>query len=233
MMDKPEEAAGSQKTPVGGKERTSARHVLCLSLVAVMGFLIATFELGYWVGRSKSNWESPRLVDAFMATHRSARFLVAADRQPLPASDPIELRLRAGDREFAYRTDTDQISDEFLPAGDRQALPNQTKDDQQNLIHPAEGLGMAGTALFPKARVPVGWLNVRNGRILGFVAAVGVVGASAVCGYSLGFKAEPNYYSKMFQDKLHDRVVWRGLARDYRSAATSGAPSRAAPSATP
>jgi len=230
MMDKPEEAAGSQKTPVGGKERTSARHVLCLGLVAVMGFLIATFELGYWVGRSESNWENPRLVDAFMATHCSARFLVAAGRQPLPASDPIELRLRAGDREFVYSTDTDQVSE----AGDLQALPNQTKDDQQNLIRPIESLVMAGTGLFPKVRVPLGSLaNVRNPNILRFVAAVGVVVASAVWGYSLGFKAEPNYYSKMFQEKLHNKVVWQGLARDYRSRETSPPPSRAAPSATP
>jgi len=231
MMKKLKKAGGSQEAPVGSKKRSSARHMLGLSLVAVMGFLIATFELGYWVGRSKSNWESPRVVDAFMATHCSARFVVAADRQPLPAIDPIELRLRAGDQEFAYSTDTDEIS---VAAGDPQALPNQTKEDQQILIHPVEGLGMAGTALFPKVKVPLGSLaNVRNGKILGFVAAVGVVGASAVWGYSLGFKPEPNYYSKMFQEKLHNRVVWRGLARDYRSAATSGAPSRAAPSATP
>jgi hypothetical protein len=231
MMDKPEEAAGSQKTPVGGKERTSARQVLCLSLVAVMGFLIATFELGYWVGRSESNWESPRVVDAFMATHRSARFLVAADRQPLPASDPIELSLRAGDWKFAYRTDTDQISKERVDDGDLQALPNQTKDDQQNLIHAFEVVGMSGTGLFPKVRVPLG--SLRNPNILRVGAAVGVVAASAVWGYSLGFKPEPNYYSKMFQAKLHNRGVWRGLARDYRSRETSPPPSRAAPSATP
>jgi hypothetical protein len=234
MMDKLDETAGSQETQVSNKGRTSTRRVLCLSLVAVMGFLIATFELGYWVGRSKSNWESARRVDAFMATHCNARFLVAGDRQPLPTSDPIELRLRAGDREFAYRTDTEQICDELLPAGDRQALPDQTKDDQLNLIHPAEAVVIAGAGLFPKVRVPIEWLEkVRNGRILGVAAAVGVVGASALWGYSLGFKAEPNFSSKMFQERLHDRVVWRGLERDYRSRQTSPPPTRAAPSVTP
>jgi hypothetical protein len=104
-------------------------------------------------------------------------------------------------------------------------------DDQQNLIHAFEVVGMSGTGLFPKVRVPLG--SLRNPNILRVVAAVGVVAASAVWGYSLGFKPEPNYYSKMFQAKLHNRGVWRGLARDYRSRETSPPPSRAAPSATP
>jgi hypothetical protein len=145
--DEPDEAAGSQEIPVGSKERTSTKHVLCLSLGVAMSFLITTFLLGYWVGKSRSpNWESPRLVYTFMKTHHSARFLGAAGRQPLP-SDPIELRLRAGDREFSYRTDTNKVTEEPVRVRDIQALPNQTgqsKDDQNNLIHTAEALSASG-----------------------------------------------------------------------------------------
>ena len=238
-MDNPEEDGGSEKTPAGGKERTSVWRVLSLSLVAVMAFLIATFELGQWVGRRNSNWESRSVVYKFMKTQHTARFIVAAGRQPLPASDPIELRLRAGYREFTYNTDTDQISEgEAQPSGDLQALlRNQTKDDQRDqrdLIHIAESLGLTGTGLFSKVQIPVESLaNVRNGEILGVVTAVTAVGASAALGYSLAYKKEPDYYSKTFQEMLHNKVVWQALARERRSVETSRALRRAAPSTTP
>jgi hypothetical protein len=54
-----------------------------------------------------------------------------------------------------------------------------------------------------------------------------------ICGYSMGFRDEPDYSSKLFQEMLRHKLVWRRLATEYRSDATSPTPSRVAPSETP
>lgn len=237
-MAKLKGAAGPQETPVGSKKRISVRQALRLSLGAVMGFLIATFALGYWLGRANStDWEDPVRVINFMAKHRSARFLVAAGRQPLPESDPIELRLRVGDRQLVYRTDTEEITEELLPIRDLQALPNQTRQskDNQSLIQTAEGLGAGAAGLLTNVRVsPGSWPGkIRNHKIAGVAAAAAAICVPTALGYYMGFSREPDYSSKEFQEMLRDKARWRRLAADYRSAETSRVPPGAAPSATP
>jgi hypothetical protein len=234
MMDKLEDAAASQETPVGSKEQTSPKHVLRVSLGAAISFLITTIALGYVLGRINSpNWEDPRQVSKFITKHYSPRFLVAAGRQPLPESDPIELRLRVADRELVYRTDTEEITEELVPIRDLHQT-RQSKDNQ-SLIQTAGALGASAAGLLTNVRVSLGnsLVKVRNGKIIGVAAAAAVVGVGAAWGYYMGFSGEPDYSSKPFQEMRHDKVVWRGLAAQYRSAAISQAASRAAPSATP
>jgi hypothetical protein len=237
MMNKLDETAGSQETPVGNKEGTSAKQVLRLSLGAAISFLIATFVLGYALGKNKSpDWEDPVRVSNFIADNCTKQFVVASGRQPLPESDPIELRLRVRERDYVYRTDTDEITPELLPVRDRQALPKhkmQSKDNQ-SLMTAAGALGTSAAGLLANVRVSLNWLGkVRNGKIVGAAAAAAVLGVGGFYGYYMGFRGEPDYSSKMFQEMLRDKVVWRGLATQYRSDELHRLRAEAAPSATP
>lgn len=88
-MDKLDETAGSQETQVSNKERTSA---LRLSLGVAVSFVITTIALGILIGRIDSpKWDNRVQVAKFINSHYKARFL-AEGREPLPESDPIELR---------------------------------------------------------------------------------------------------------------------------------------------
>jgi hypothetical protein len=240
MMKKLKKAAGSQETPVGSKKRTSARRELRVTLAAVVSFLAITFVLGYYLGRNGSpNWEDTSVVRDFMREHRSARFLPAGrpfverifpytEAESLPESGPIELRLPVDDRQFTYRTDIpEKIAED--PLSDRDPQARQPKDYHESVIQGGAFVTAAGNFF---GHVPLGKLLIKAPRIIIFAGAT-VVCASGVCGYYLGYSKEPNYHSKRFQEMLHNPVIWRGIAEEYRRAATSRAPSRAAPSATP
>jgi hypothetical protein len=242
MMKKLKKAAGSQETSIGSKKRTSARHELRVTLGAVLGavvsFLAITFMLGYHLGRSASpNWEDTFVVRDFMDKHLSAQF-VPAGRQSLPESDPtwtanlmwppIELSLQTDDQKFTYRTDTpEKIAEYPLSVRDRQAP--QSKDYHESVNQGGTWALSAGTLL---TKAPLGKWLVKAPKSKVFAAAM-VIGAGGVCGFYVGYTNEPKYHSKRFQEMLHEPLVWRGLAEDYRHATSSRPPSRAAPSATP
>jgi hypothetical protein len=232
MMKKLKKAAGSQETSIGSKKRTSARHELRVTLGAVVGavvsFLAITFMLGYHLGSSASpNWEDTSVVRDFMDKHLSAQF-VPAGRQSLPESDPLELSLQTDDQRFTYRSDTpEKIAEYPLSVRDRQAP--QSKDYHESVNQGGTWALSAGTLL---TKAPLGEWLVKAPKSKLFAAAM-VIGAGGVCGFYVGYTNEPKYHSKRFQEMLHEPLVWRGLAEDYRHIATSRPPSRAAPSATP
>ena len=240
MMDKPEEAAGSQKTPVSNKERTSAKDVVRISLGAAIGVLITTIGLGYLIGRINSpNWEDPINVHNFIATHYSGRFLETAGRQPLPKSDPIELRFRLGDRYLVYRTDTEKITEEVLPIDELLALSHQPgrSKENQSLLQNAFALGAVAVAPLNNVRVSLGSYvgKAGKGKFAGVATAAVVLGAGGFLGYHFGFKGDPDYSdysSKPFQEMRSEKALWRRIAEHYRTK-SSRAPSSAAPSATP
>jgi hypothetical protein len=133
MMKKLKKAAGPQETSTGSKKRISARHELRVTLGAVVSFLVATFLLGYYLGWNRSQrWDDTSFVRDFMREHLSAKFL-AASRQSLPESDPIELRLPVDDRQFTYRTDIpEKIAED--PLSDRDPQARQQKDYHESVI---------------------------------------------------------------------------------------------------
>jgi hypothetical protein len=223
MMDKPEEAAGSQKTPVGGKERTSE---LRLSLGVAVTFVITTIALGILIGRFDSpKWDNRVQVAKFINSHYEARFL-AEGREPLPERDPIELRFRLDDRYLVYRTDKDEIRDVAVPA---EELPNPTwrSKENQGLIHEGFALGAPVAAYLSKVHVSLG-----NKIVVVTLAGGAVLVSGVFLGYYVSHNEDPDFSSKPFQEMRSDKARWRQLA-EYHRTKSSRAPSRAAPSATP
>ena len=230
-MKKLKKAAGSQETSIASKKRTSARQELRVTVGAVVGavvsFLAITFMLGYHLGRNNSpDWDDTSTVRNFMDKHLSAQF-VPAGRQSLPEIDPIELSLQTDDQKFTYRTDPEKIVADPLSVRDRQAP--QSKDYHESVNQGGTWALSAGTLL---TKAPLGEWLVKAPKSKLFAAAM-VIGIGGVCGFYVGYTNEPKYHSKRFQEMLHEPLVWRGLAEDYRHIATSGPPSSAAPSATP
>jgi hypothetical protein len=229
MMKKLKKAAGPQETPVGSKKRTSVRAELRVTLAAAVSFLAVTFVLGYYLGKNRSpDWEDTFVVRDFMRKHSSGPFLPVG-RQSLPGSDSIELQLVVDDRKFIYTTDPEKIDEKEVSLSDRPQA-RQPKDYHESVIQGGMWATAAGNIF---GRFPISnWLGKapRSGI---FVAGAAVIGASGAYGYYLGYSKEPKYHSKRFQEMLHDPVTWRGIAEEYRRAATSPAPSTAAPSATP
>jgi len=214
MTYRVKKAEGSPKTP---DKRTSAKKAVSIGLGAGVSFIIATILLGYALGNYYStDWKKRDNVTKFIATHY----------KPRPESDPVELRLRVGDRDLVYKIDTEEFTEEqVLPIPD---LQTRQSKDTQSVIHSAGLLGASASAVFPKVRVFLG--KGLKGKTAGVVAAVAVLGIGGVWGFSMAYTTEPDYSSKLFQEMLRDKVVWRGLAKQYRNDAT---PSRAIPSATP
>ena len=223
-MDKLDETAGSEETQVGNKERTTSdRQRVRLSVGAAVGFLIATIALGYLIGRIQSpKWENRVVVGKFVADHYRGKFL-AEGREPRPNS-PIELRFRLGDLDLVYRTDTKEIQEVAVPIEEVHA---ERSKDNQTLIQSAFIVAAPLTAPLSNVHVSLG-----NKVAVVAVAAVFVVGAGGLVGYSWGFDPDPDYSSKPFQEMRSNKARWGQLAEDYRTK-TSRASSRAAPSATP
>jgi hypothetical protein len=226
MMDKLDETAGSQETQVGNKERTTSdrRQMVRLSVGAAVGFLIATIALGYLIGRINSpKWENRVVVGKFVADHYRGKFLA----EGRPESDPIELRLRLGDIDLVYRTDTKEIQEVAVPIEEVHA---ERSKDNQTLIQSA--FIVAAPLAAPLSNVHVSLGN--KVEVVAVVTVVGaaVVGAGGLLGYSWGFDPDPDYSSKPFQEMRSNKARWRQLAEDYRTK-TSRASNRAAPSATP
>jgi hypothetical protein len=237
MMDKLDETDGSQETQVSNKERTSAKDAVHISLGAAIGVLITTIGLGFLIGRINSpKWEDPIDVHNFIADHYSGRFLETAGRQPVPESDPIELRFRLGDRYLVYRTDTEAITEELPPIDELRALLHQPRrsKDNQSLVQSAFALGAVAVAPLNNVRVSLGSYlgKAGKGKFAGVATAVVVLGAGGFWGYQMGFKGDPDYSSKPFQEMRSDKALWRRLAEHYRTK-SSRALSTAAPSATP
>jgi hypothetical protein len=234
MMDKLDETAGSQQTQVSNKERTSTKDVMRISLGVAIGALITTIGLGYLIGRINSpHWDDPADVHNFIAEHYSGEFLETAGRQPLPKSDPIKLSFRLGDRYLVYRTDEEAIKEERPPIDELRALPKQSKENQ-NLVQEAFAVAViaAGSTL-NNVRVSIGYFGkAGTGRFAGLATAVVALGAGGLWGYHMGFRGDPDYSSKLFQEWRSDKALWRRLEEHYRTK-RSRAPSSAAPSATP
>jgi hypothetical protein len=237
MMDKLDETAGSQETQVSNNERTSAKDVVRISLGVAIGVLITTIGLGYLIGRINSpSWDDPVNVHNFIADHYSGRFLETAGRQPLPESDPIELRFRLDDRYLVYRTDTETITEDPLPIDELRALSNQPRrsKDNQSLVQSAFALGAIAVAPLNNVRVSLGnyLAKAGKGKFAGVATAAAVLGAGGFWGYYMGFRGDPDYSSKPFQEMRSDKALWRRIAEHYRTK-SSRAPSRTGPSATP
>jgi hypothetical protein len=229
MMDKLGKTAGCQETPVGNKERTPARQELRLSLVAAITFLVATFLLGLAIGHHNSpSWEDRREVRKFIETHCTRRFVVAPGREPLPESDPIEVRLRVREQDYVYRDDTQRIAREDV--GDFEAVSKYPKDNQNLVICGVSVATSAANLLGYTASVS---LNARNKIVAAAAAGVTVVAAAAYWGYSMGFSDNPDFNTKAFQEKLDDKMVWHGLATQFRSNELRRLRPEAAPSVTP
>jgi hypothetical protein len=229
-MKKLKKAAGSQKAPVGSKKRTSAKRELSVTLAAVVSFLAITFVLGYNLGKDRSpDWNDTGIVKRFMRENCKPQFLPAA-RQSLPDSEPIiELRLAVEDRQFIYRTDTKRIDSTPVPDWDRYA--RQPKDYGDSVKQAAFWVAGAG-GLFG-GHVPLGPWLLKSSKGTVFLSGAAVIGFSGVFGFYLGYRKDPNYHSDRFRELLKEPMTWQEIADEHRHAATSRAPSRAAPSATP
>jgi hypothetical protein len=237
-MKKLKKAADSQKAPVGSEKRTSAKDVVRISLGVAIGALITTIGLGYLIGRINSpKWDDPVDVHNFIAEHYSGEFLETAGRQSLPESDPIELRFRLGDRYLVYRTDKEKITEERPPIDEVRAQPKGSKENQ-SLVQQAFAVAvLAAGSTLNNVRVSIGYLGkAGKGRFAGVATAVVALGAGGFWGYRMGFRGDPDYSSKLFQEWRSDKALWRRLEEHYRKhyrTKSLRAPSRAAPSATP
>jgi hypothetical protein len=238
MMDKLDETAGSQKTPVGNKEET-ARQALRLSLTAAISFVLASIGLGYAWGIHKSpKWTDRSEVAKFIAIHSTKQFDVASGRELLPGGAPIEVRLRVRELDYVYRTDTQKITPEPVPVRDLEKLkdPMQSKDNQTLIMAGGSLATAAAQLLGPNVS---GSLNLLGKNKTVVAAAVGVVvvgvvvGAGAYWGFVMGYKPDPDFSTQAFQEKLNDTMLWHGLATQYRSDELRRRRPEAAPSATP
>jgi len=210
--------------PTGAKLKQRASRHLTMTLMAILGFYSVTTFAGYRLGRATSpDWsaDSKEFTKFVYDRHRHCCRLIAPASQTSPAV--VELSIRAGDRQYVYRSDTDKVRFDFLSPGERDAerrpilsriLSSDT--DRGALLTETAGIVGAATPALTKAG---GLLAHLKGKYVAISVTIGtgvaIVGGGAALGYFKGHQGEPDYRSAAFHSALMNSDRWRAAAKQY------------------
>jgi hypothetical protein len=208
------EAKDSNPDRAGAKLKQRASRDLAMILTAILGFYSVSTGAGYFLGRTNSpNWRDSTTLTKFVYNCHSSR-LVAPASQTSPAV--VELSIRAGDRQYVYRSDTDEVRSDLLSQSELAAVrtPTLSSDaDRAALLVAGQGIPSAATAL-AKA---TGWLALLKGnhRVVVIGVGVAIVGGGAALGFIMGYNGKPDYGSADFQKALMNSDRWRAAAKQH------------------
>jgi hypothetical protein len=208
-------AKDSNPDPAHAKLKQRASRRVAISLTAILGFYGATTSAGYFWGRATSpDWSDSRELTTFVYKRHSCR-LIAPRSETSPRV--VELSITAGDRQYVYRSDTDEVRSDFLTLveldGHGPILPR-IRDADRGALQTAHTLIVsAGATSLTKTR---GWAALLKWKY-GAAIAVGVaiVGGGAALGYFIGHQGEPDYGSPAFNSALMNSDRWRATAKQY------------------
>ena len=231
-------AKDSNRYSAGAKLKRASRDVAMI-LTTILGFYTTTSCAGFLLGRARSpNWSDSQRLTTFVHQRHSVRHVAPASQTVLPflatiGGSPaiVELSIRAGDRKYVYRSDTDEVRSDLLPPDERAGVrrPILSSDaDRGMLLTTATTTVSAATAALAKAGSLLARLKGKYGRAI--AVGVAIVGCGAAFGYILGYKGEPDYGSANFQSALMNADPWRAAAKQYLSPAVRPAD---APDASP
>jgi hypothetical protein len=200
----------------------SKRKLAVLGATAVATFYSATVALGYYYGRLKSvDWNDPLATTQFINTNHSVKYLGKPRESDGSGSDPIELTLRIGDRQYSYATSTDKVQFEILSPEEIAKLPaprNHSQTDEEKLMIAVGAIVTPSYAGLSKSPWLIKRLSHLRGKQLVAVAVpAAVLGAGVAWGYSMGYKPLPDYSSEAFQTAIQDPKRWRPLVQYYRT----------------
>ena len=210
-------AKDSNPDSAGAKLKRRALN-LATTLTAILGFYGASTSAGYFLGRAKSpDWSNSMTLTNFVYSRHSCR-LIAPESQTSPAV--VELTIRAGDRQYVYRSDKDKVRSDFLSPGELAAASRPIlsgilpRDADRGALLTAETLTVsAATSALAKASSLLARLKWKKGRAI--AAGVAIVAGGAMLGFFIGYKGEPNYGSADFQNALMESDRWRVAANQY------------------
>jgi hypothetical protein len=197
--------------PTGAKLKQRRR--LAMILTTILGFYGVTTFAGYRLGQAGSpDWKDPKEFTKFVY-HRHCCRLIAPPSQTSPAV--VELSIRAGDRQYVYRSDTEEVRPDVPSRGelDAERWPFVSWILSRDLLIDS-GIVGAATPVLTKASgllVHLKWKYVAIGVTYG--AGVAILGCGAALGYSKGY--QPHYGSEDFHSGLMKPDPWRAAAKQY------------------
>ncbi|HEU5248003.1 MAG TPA: hypothetical protein VFU09_13015 [Candidatus Udaeobacter sp.] len=184
-----------------------------MTLTAILGFYSVTTFAGYRLGQARSpDWKDPKEFTKFVY-HRHCCTLIAPASQTSPVV--VELSIRAGDRRYVYRSDTDEVRPDVLSRGelDAERWPIPSWILSSDLLTDSGIVGAATPALTKASGLLV---HLKGKSVaLGVTTATGVaiVGCGAALGYLKGY--QPHYGSEGFHSGLMKPDWWRAAAKQY------------------
>jgi hypothetical protein len=200
----------------------SKKKLAALGATAVATFYSATVALGYYYGRTRSvDWDDPLAITQFINANHSVKFLGKNQKSDASGSEPIELTLRIGDRQYVYSSSTDKVQFDILSPQEIARLPKPRKHGQTD----EEKLMISVGAIVTPSYVGLSesrWLikrlsHLRGKQLIAVALPAAILGVGAAWGYSMGYKPLPNYSSEAFQASMQDPKRWRALAKHYRT----------------
>jgi hypothetical protein len=210
-------AKDSSPDPARAKLEQRASRRVAITLTAILGFYGASTSAGYFWGRATSpNWSDSKEITTFVYKRHGCR-LIAPASQGSPVV--VELSITAGDRQYVYRSDTDEVRRDFAELAAvldtpflSRILSSHADRGALQTAHTAT-VGAAATAL-TKTRGWTALLKWKYGVAIG--VGVAIVGGGAALGYFIGHEGEPDYGSANFQSALMNSDRWRAAAKQYQ-----------------
>jgi hypothetical protein len=203
--------------PAGAKLKQRAFRGVAMTLTAILGFYGASTSVGYLLGRARSpDWSDSTTLTTFVYNRHSWR-LVAPASQTSPVV--VELSIRAGDRQYVYRSDTDEVRSDFLSPGELAAVRRPilsrilSRDADRAALLSTGTTALSATGALAKASGLLARLKWKQGRAI--AVGVAIVGGGAALGFFMGHKGEPDYGSANFQSALMNSDRWRAAAKQY------------------
>lgn len=197
--------------PTGAKLKQ--RRQLAMTLAAILGFYSVTTFAGYRLGQARSpDWKDPKEFTKFV-NHRHCCRLIAPASQTSPAV--LELSIRAGDRQYVYRSDTDEVRSDVPSRGelDAERRPIISWILSSDLLTDSGIVGAATPALTKASGLLVHLKSKSVAIGVTACAGVAIVGCGATLGYFKGYR--PHYDSEDFHSGLMKPDRWRAAAKQY------------------
>jgi hypothetical protein len=202
----------SNPDSAGAKLKRRASN-LATTLTAILGFYGATTSAGYFLGRARSpDWSNSITLTNFVYSRHSCK-VIAPESQTSPAV--VELTIRAGDAQYVYRSDKEEVRCDFLSPGELAVVrtPTLSSDAYGAALLTAGTTTVSAATALAKAS---GWLariKWKQGRII--AVGVAIVGGGAAFGYFIGYKGKPDYGSAAFHSALMNADRWSAAAKQY------------------
>jgi hypothetical protein len=200
-------AKDSNPDRTGAKSKQRVSRDLAMILTAINGFYGASTSAGFFLGHRM--WSNSTILTKFVNDHHTSK-LVAPASETSPAV--VELSIKAGNRQYVYRSDTDEVRSNSLPPDELAAVPTPTVSSDSDPLALLTAQGAVDPALaLAKA---MGWLAHLKGKGSVLIVGVAIVGSGAALGCWWGYKGGPNG-SAAFQSALMNPDRWRAAAKKH------------------